>query len=555
MFDDLVYGIELTTQEEQLTIQENQSIPDPKGYSIHSLFEEMEQLKIKIETLTDQINTLKQETITNEHLDHYVTHEEINNLNEDIDELSDIVKENELKTCLDRVNITAELRTRSDWFSFKGYVKENAFSINDKKYTYERVHASFTNRLRFNVESKLFKNTRFYSIMGVYYHWLNQKLLPTSNFYHLNLETEPSNTMMKVERAYVDLFLDWIHNLPIAISFGRLPVSEGLPTNLRENTPRKSTFPSIAYDTMIDGIGLSFELSHIVPLPDPYLRLMFCRMNLLNDKEVYRSNPYGLENSNGYLAQFETCLPGNWNKAQFMIYYTWYDKISPRSTIGPLTIPSGSQLLPPPFNPTQKDISVTLIPISEVYDSLGRGNKLTFYLQINDFLFSGIDWFATYNTTRTTPTNKPVVYGTYLANIDEDIANQLGNRQIPLLSMGLLSDTNDQPHMGYAIHCGFRYNFPLPKLNFPKVGFEYVNTSKYWIGFTHSSEDPLHKLDTRGDAWDMYYIQPVNKSVTLRFGHTVIRHDYDKGLGIYYNSPNPIDWKISNTYVLIDAKF
>jgi len=527
-----------------------------KDYSIITLLDEISNLKSKINTLSNEITSLKDNRIPLNKLDEFITRKELESINDEVDELSTIANENELKSCLDRLNIYAELRTRSDWFTFKGHVKDNPFDLNsNKEYTYERVHMLTSNRLRLNFESTSYENIKFYSRMGIYYYWLTQSILPNTSYYNFNLEREPSNTLLKVERAYVDIFVDTFDKLPFAISFGRLPTTDGLPTDLREDTPRKSTFPSIAYDILADGIGLSFNLSKIF-MDDSYIRMMYCRYNILNEKTIYRKNKNNLENANVYTAQLETNIPGKWDKALFMIYFCWINKASPLDNYGQITIPSGTQLFPPPLPPIQKDAMFYLRPLEEIKnDSYGKFNKLTFYLQIRDFLHSGFDGFLSYNTCRTSPKGSPNSYGTYLANIDENLANMLGNISVPIVSTGLLSETNDKPHNGYAIQCGLRYTFPINFRLKPKIGMEYIKTSKNWTGFTLASEDPLHKLDIRGEAIDLYYIQPLNASITFRFGLTAINYDYDQGLGFYINTPKPVDWKVNNSYVLVDAKF
>jgi hypothetical protein len=42
-----------------------------------------------------------------------------------------------------------------------------------------------------------------------------------------------------------------------------------------------------------------------------------------------------------------------------------------------------------------------------------------------------------------------------------------------------------------------------------------AHKNKYWMGFSNASEDPLHKLDVNGHAWDFYYLQPITKNFNL----------------------------------------
>jgi Protein of unknown function (DUF3373). len=75
------------------------------------------------------------------------------------------------------------------------------------------------------------------------------------------------------------------------------------------------------------------------------------------------------------------------------------------------------------------------------------------------------------------------------------------------------------------------------------------------VGFSDASEDPLHKLSTRGKVWDVYYIQRLNRYLTFRLGYTDVYQDYSYGSSFYFGAPHKLDHHIKNTYFLIDARF
>ena len=108
----------------------------------------------------------------------------------------------------------------------------------------------------------------------------------------------PSDSTLKVERAYVDYFFKLHEKLPMALTFGRLPMADGLPTDLRENTPRKATFPSLAYDLIADGVGLSFMLDKLTGLKNSALRMIYIRYVKDNNDALYRKYPYNIEELN-----------------------------------------------------------------------------------------------------------------------------------------------------------------------------------------------------------------------------------------------------------------
>jgi len=128
---------------------------------------------------------------------------------------------------------------------------------------------------------------------------------------------------------------------------------------------------------------------------------------------------------------------------------------------------------------------------------------------------------------------------------------QVGDTYIPITDSGL-NATSKRKLSAQAFHVGLRYRIPCEFMNNAKIGIEYNRGSKYWQGFNNSSEDPLNKLNTNGNVWDVYYIQPINKHLMLRFGHTMVRNHYNN---VPVFVPDRVDEKITNTYMLLDAKF
>ena len=118
----------------------------------------------------------------------------------------------------------------------------------------------------------------------------------------------------------------------------------------------------------------------------------------------------------------------------------------------------------------------------------------------------------------------------------------------------VLNDDGTSDRTGTAFQLGVRANLPFKGLNEPKFGVEYNKGSKYWVGMSMAAEDPLHKLDTRGDAWDIYYIQPFSRYFSARVGYTMIHYDYS-GSGSYYGTPLEADQDVTNAYFLIEARF
>jgi hypothetical protein len=340
---------------------------------------------------------------------------------------------------------------------------------------------------------------------------------PTRNY--MNYSRSRSDTDLQVERAYVDYFFEPHPKLPMALTFGRLPTTDGMPTDLREDTPRKSTYPGLAFDGEADGVGLSIELSNLIPLPAAALRYMYIRNVRDNDEEMYRPQEYDLKPITLHILQFETGLPDRWNLGDTLFVTNFM--FGPRLSGPDLT------LRIPWLKPTE-----------ELDERIGSYWKLTLFMESKRFMGSWFDWFAGWS------------YQSADANGN---SHSWGIGKIPLRSIGLYSSDGESDRAAYAFHLGSRVTLPIDMLKQPKFGIEYNKGTKYWFGFNVGSEDPLHKLDVRGDVWDFYYLQPINKYFMFRLGYTMV--DEDHGGFWIYGDRTDVDRKIKNAYLLLDARF
>ena len=221
--------------------------------------------------------------------------DEINTLDRDLQELSERLDEVETKTLIDKISIGAEMRTRFDWYHFEDNDLDDRDSVNLLP----------SNRFRLNLKADVSENIKFHSRLVVYKNWMDDSMTTTMDMYAART---PTDTTVKAERAYVDYFFK---GLPLALTFGRLPFTDGLPTDLKENTTRKSTYPSLAYDVEGDGIALSYGLKDLIHLPDSAARLIYLKMLIRDDDaELWEDDALGIDDQNIYLFQFETGFPG-----------------------------------------------------------------------------------------------------------------------------------------------------------------------------------------------------------------------------------------------------
>jgi len=432
----------------------------------------------KIEDLTKEVQTLKGKEQTRQDTD-------IGILAEDVAELSELFETVEKKSVLDSINMTGELRTRVDWFHFRNGTDN------------EEISALFSNRFRLNLKANVSKNLTFHARLVMYRNWNGGSEEDDSWYNHSR--ARGSGTELEVERVYADYYFTLIDKLPMALTFGRLPISDGQPTELREKTTRKSTYPGLAFDGEADGIALSTDLSQVTGLKNSALRFIYARASETGDS-LWRKPTDEYDVTDILALQFETQVPKLENSL-FVINLLYVPEVvaqNPHIEIAP-----GVELQP------------LVLP-----KDLGSMYKLTFYLQANRFLDSWFDLFAGYSYMRT-DAKDPSIWG-------------IGST--PYAAIGLFNTTGNSDRSANCYYFGGRVNLPIASLNNPKIGIEFNRGSKYWVGLNFGAEDPLHKLDIRGKVWDFYYIQPVTKNFMIRVGHTLADVAHDNS-ALYYGLP------------------
>ncbi len=445
--------------------------------------------------------------------------EEIAHLKDDVKELSGIMQEVEKKTLTDKVKFGAELRTRFDWFNYSTQFK-NLYGIklglgNSVDHpTDQHVSDIPSLRFRLNLSTELINNLKLHARLTMYKIWNDQHTdaYPYDNM--MNYSRSPRDNTLRVERAYADYYFKIWEKFPMALTFGRLPTTDSFPTDLRDDTPRKSTYPGLAFDAEGDGVALSTDLSQLTQLPDSALRLVWCRLSPDNEYSVWKEEDNHYHSMDFYVLQFETGLPGRLRDTMLIFNAIYFPQV-----------------------PSAEPPNIPLTAINNP-DDLGSLVKFTLFAESKRVLGSRFDLFAGYSFQKSSASGHRTTYG-------------IG--PIPIANVGLLNENGNSDRSAHALHVGFRYTFPWEMLNEPKFGFEYNSGSKYWFGLNAGAEDPLMKLDTRGDVYDFYYIQPINDNFLFRFGYTMLHRKYS-GLWMWGQPPEARE-RIRNMYILMDARF
>jgi hypothetical protein len=90
---------------------------------------------------------------------------------------------------------------------------------------------------------------------------------------------------------------------------------------------------------------------------------------------------------------------------------------------------------------------------------------------------------------------------------------------------GLMNNgPSTENHSGFAFYVGGRYDIESTGT---KVGVEYNHGSKNWISMVPAEDDLwTGKLGTRGDVYEVYIIQSLNRKAVAKKGEAFIRLGY-----------------------------
>ncbi|MGX3097410.1 DUF3373 family protein [Helicobacter sp. 23-1046] len=289
-----------------------------------------------------------------------------------------------------------------------------------------------------------------------------------------------------VERAYVDLFLgDYF-----ALTFGRLPSTDGPGSLLRNGSARLSTYPALMVNALGDGVVLTYKpLPH--SLSDLYVRVGFAK--------AYQA-VYGASTQSGgsifggiginktadmdlwYAGVESAFLPSDWGKSLLMLGYIYLNDYS----VPDYAIQQAQQQTPSTFGTAK---------------SMGNLQYLNLHLEHNNAFGSGLNWFLSYSLNSGSGTSDPTI----AALATQSPAMQFNKEQ------------------GWALHFGARYDFS----SHFKLGYEYFHGNKNWYAFSRVSiNDPFNIRNTRGDVHDVYMLFPIDVYQFFRLSYTYQYHEY-----------------------------
>ena len=368
-----------------------------------------------------------------------------------------------------------------------GAVPQQSFEVKN--------HALLLDRLGLNLKANVAEDLTVKARLVMYKVWGNQTMQPVQGSFFADrvagpydgiVSHVPTDSELRVDTAYAT----WsnVGGVPLWIAAGRRPTTGGVPTNLKQNLENVGVegFPGIMIDYAFDGATIGYQPG-INSLPGAYAKVSYGKgfdsgynttLNTLKDTEYLGLNvvPYVTDTLNVDL--------------QVQKGFHLADRPADITNL-----PNNNQQPIDPNNPY-------VTPSDNVGDILWWGGAVTG--KVGD-----INLFASAAQSKTQPNNHSVN------------------------GLGLLWDSNDPQanRTGNAIYIGGRYDI---KSTGTKIGLEYNQGSKYWIGMVPAADDIwTSKLGTRGKVYEVYLIQELQNKPLMKkakafwkFGYQLYKFDY-----------------------------
>ena len=348
-----------------------------------------------------------------------------------------------------------------------------------------------------NMKAKIAYNLKFSGRLSSYKNWgdsnKNRRLMADMDSRQGRMAD--SSSQIYVERAY----LDWLitnNDIPLTLTLGRQPSSDGPSFQIKEGTERKGTYDALAFDGAADGIVMTANLSKVTS-GNTAVRVNYAKPNYSD----YNTNMKDTKVTGFFLDK--TC---DMIKQQhlFQMYF-----------VRAVDLDGNPNLADSNGTSTDKNVGDF-----DIYGAM-------FEIQhLNNFSF-----FLHYAHSVAKPNGKTV-----------DLTALGGGATEGLLT----STTGDtEKKTGNAFWTGIRYD-----IQDWAVGAEYNKGSKYWFSATYAPNYPLNKLATRGDASEIYISKKINKFANIRVGYLDINYDYS-GSGSHLGAPRKITSNMNNANKII----
>jgi hypothetical protein len=392
----------------------------------------------------------------------------------------------------------ADVENKWSWLTIGGEYRFRLDSLEGKVHDYVSTTGGvnsytvkndsvMTNRFRLKVNAKVYDNLSVKSRLSMYKVWGHGSMAPVQGSYFADRASGafdgtagyvPQDSVLRVDYA----FATWsnIAETPVWFSIGRRYSTQGVPTNIRQNTEKIGTAGVAGHiiDYAFDGLTLGYA-PEIEALPGAYAK--FC---------------YG----RGYDSGFKSDAAGS---------------STPKDTdfVG---------LFIDPIDTDNLNVELQLVKAYNIFDNLpdatvstnlGDVDNYGIYVsgKLENIGIGDLNLFASAAHSKTNPNENTYANGGQAGLLFGD----------DLMTPGLQGNVSKT---GNSIYVGARYDIEKTGT---KVGLEYNHGSKNWISFTPAADDLwTSKLGTRGSVVEGYVIQDLPGTPIAKFGKAFIRVGY-----------------------------
>lgn len=365
-----------------------------------------------------------------------------------------------------------------------------------------------TNRFGLNLKANAMENVTVKGRLIMYKTWGHETSGPSDGSYFSDRATGPNDgtvghvpqdNTLRVDYAYAT----WssIGELPLWFSIGRRPTTDGIPLNIKNNIEKTGTagVPGILVNFAFDGATLGYA-PDIDALPGAYTKLCYGK---------------------GYDSGFVSTTGSSLKDTEFYgINAALYDTENLRAQ---LQYQRGAHIFDAP-----SDGSAMTGPVSH---NLGDIDWIGGVVMGK---VSNVNLFFSAAQSQTRPNDQ-------LFMID---SNGDGTPDMGVAGMLYDAGSASENKMGTAVYIGGRYDIDATGT---KIGLEYNQGSKNWIGMVPASDDIwTSKLGTRGQVYEIYVIQEIrNKPISkngkafFKLGYQAYKFDYT-GSNSWVGAPKKI---------------
>ena len=337
-----------------------------------------------------------------------------------------------------------------------------------------------------------------------------------ANFDWVTNENATDNTV-KVKEAY------WLYNqeklwgsdVPWAVSVGRRPSTDGLPTNIKNNQEPNSPLSHVV-DVEFDGFSVKFDTQSLTGLTGSWFKICGGR-GLTNAKPRFdfSGTAYAEDDTKNPNVDLLGFIAVPYDNGQYSIYtnyaHAWNLIGFDGQSLYNFNNAYGAYSQNPSVN-TAYDLQMATPAFKDVGDidyatilfkTEGIGNGISKYLDKTTA-------FASFAMSKTNPN-----------------------------SLGMLGTTESE--VGTSVWLGVNAPCPLTP-DSAKIGVEWNKGSKYWRSMTYG-EDTFagSKLATRGQAWEVYRNQQITKALSFGVSYILMQYDYTGSNSFFGADGTPYD--------------